>query len=52
VFTLPVCIDDTPEAAALVPNSFKAVHMVRLAGGEPTPEFVRRLQELCRGSRP
>ncbi|MGH8214564.1 MAG: toll/interleukin-1 receptor domain-containing protein [Rhodanobacteraceae bacterium] len=52
VFTLPVCIDDTPEAAALVPESFRAVHMLRLAGGEPTPEFVRRLQELCRGSRP
>jgi len=52
VFTLPVCIDDTPEASALVPEIFKAVHMVRLAGGEPTAEFVRRLQELCRGSRP
>jgi hypothetical protein len=52
VFILPVCIDDTPEAAALVPEIFKAVHMVRLAGGTPTPEFVRRLQELCSGSRP
>jgi hypothetical protein len=52
VFILPVCIDDTPEASALVPEIFKAVHMVRLAGGDPTPEFVRRLQELCSGSRP
>ncbi|MGH8190312.1 MAG: toll/interleukin-1 receptor domain-containing protein [Rhodanobacteraceae bacterium] len=50
VFILPVCIDDTPEAAALVPDNFRAVHMVRLADGEPTPEFVRRLQELCSGS--
>ena len=49
VFILPVCIDDTPEAAALVPDSFKAVHMLRLAGGEPTPEFLRRLQELFSG---
>ncbi|HET9836418.1 MAG TPA: toll/interleukin-1 receptor domain-containing protein, partial [Rhodanobacteraceae bacterium] len=52
VFILPVCIDDTPEAAALVPEIFKAVHMLRLADGEPTPEFLRRLQELCSGRRP
>ena len=51
VFILPVCIDDTPEMQALVPDLFKAVHMSRLSGGEPTPEFVRRLQELSRGSR-
>ncbi len=49
VFILPVCIDATPEATALVPDSFKAVHMLRLAGGEPTPEFLRRLQELFGG---
>ena len=49
VFILPVCIDDTPESAALVPEHFKAVHMIRLAGGEPTPEFLRRLQELSGG---
>jgi len=49
VFILPVCIDDTPEAAALVPEQFKAVHMTRLPGGEATPEFLRRLQELCSG---
>ncbi|HJR13549.1 MAG TPA: toll/interleukin-1 receptor domain-containing protein [Rhodanobacteraceae bacterium] len=51
VFILPVCIDDTPEATALVPEHFKAVHMTRLAGGEPTPEFLRRLQELLSGRR-
>jgi hypothetical protein len=49
VFVLPVCIDDTPESAALVPDSFKAVHMTRLPGGEPTPEFQRRLRELFSG---
>lgn len=49
VFILPVCIDDTAEATALVPDQFKAVHMTRLAGGEPTPEFLRRLQELLSG---
>jgi hypothetical protein len=49
VFILPVCIDDTAEAAALVPEPFKAVHMLRLPGGEPTPEFLNRLRELCSG---
>jgi len=43
---LPVCIDDTPEVEALVPEQFKAVHIVRLPGGEPPPEFLRRLQDL------
>ncbi|HXS72550.1 MAG TPA: toll/interleukin-1 receptor domain-containing protein [Rhodanobacteraceae bacterium] len=52
VFILPVCIDDTPESAALVPEQFKAVHMLRLAGGEPTPEFLRRLQDLFSGRTP
>jgi len=46
VFILPVCIDDTPEAEALVPEKFRSLHMSRLPGGEPTPEFLRRLQEL------
>ncbi len=49
VFMLPVCIDDTPEAAALVPEAFKSLHIVRLHDGEPTPEFVRRLQALFGG---
>jgi hypothetical protein len=46
VFMLPVCIDDTTEADALVPDKFKAVHITRLPNGEPTPEFVRRLRDL------
>lgn len=49
VFILPVCIDDTPEADALVPEPFKAVHMLRLPGGEPTPEFLQRLRDLFSG---
>ena len=49
VFILPVCIDDTPESVAVVPESFKAVHMTRLTGGEPPPEFLRRLRELSSG---
>jgi len=51
VFILPVCIDDTPEAEALVPEKFRALHISRLPGGEPSAEFVRRLQELARGGR-
>ena len=51
VFILPICIDDTPESGALVPEQFKAVHILRMAGGEASPEFMHRLQELCSGRR-
>lgn len=51
VFVLPVCIDDTPEAGALVPEKFKALHFSRVPGGEPPPEFTRRLQELFNARR-
>ena len=51
VFILPVCIDDTPEGAALVPDKFKAVQISRLPGGEPTPDFVGRLQDLLSARR-
>jgi len=46
VFILPVCIDDTTEAAAHVPEKFKALHFTRIPGGEPPPEFAKRLQSL------
>ncbi|MBS0456553.1 MAG: toll/interleukin-1 receptor domain-containing protein [Proteobacteria bacterium] len=49
VFILPVCIDDTPEMQALAPEAFKALHFSRIPGGEPPPEFIRRLQELSSG---
>ncbi|MDO8542339.1 MAG: toll/interleukin-1 receptor domain-containing protein [Opitutaceae bacterium] len=51
VFILPVCVDATTEAAAVVPDRFKAVHFTRLAGGEVTPEFARRLKELFHAPR-
>jgi hypothetical protein len=51
VFILPVCIDDTPEANALVPDKFRALHITRMPGGEPTPEFLRRLKDLFSGRR-
>jgi TIR domain/SIR2-like domain len=46
VFILPVCVDATAEADAIVPEKFKAVHFSRLPGGEAAPEFTRRLQEF------
>jgi len=45
-FVLPVCLDDTPEAGALVPDKFLESHWARLPGGEPTPAFIDRLREL------
>ena len=52
VFILPVCIDDTSEGDALVPEKFKALHMTRAPGGEPPADFLRRLAELAGGRRP
>lgn len=49
VFILPVCIDDTPEYEALVPDKFKSLHISRLPGGEPSPEFLLRLKDLFKG---
>jgi len=46
VFVLPACIDATPEAEAIVPEKFKAVHFTRMSGGEPPAEFVSRLKEF------
>jgi hypothetical protein len=46
VFILPVCIDDTDGASASVPEKFKSVQFTRLPGGEVSPEFARRLQDL------
>jgi hypothetical protein len=45
-FILPVCIDETPEAGAMVPEKFLKNHWTRLPGGEPTPEFASRLRQL------
>ncbi len=49
VFILPACIDDTAESVALVPEQFKALHILRMPGGEPPPEFLRHLQDLFSG---
>ena len=46
VFILPVCVDATTEADAVVPEKFKSVHFTRAPGGEVSPEFGRRIHEL------
>ena len=51
VFILPVCIDATTEADAIAPEKFKAMHFARLPGGESSPDFTRRLQELSHARR-
>jgi hypothetical protein len=45
-FILPVCVDQTPEIGALVPDIFMKAHWTRLMGGDVTPEFAARLKEL------
>jgi hypothetical protein len=52
LFVLPVTIDDTDAAAALVPDRFKALHFTRLPGGEATPEFAQRLANFLRARQP
>jgi len=34
-----------------VPDRFRSLHITRLPGGEPTPDFIRRLQDLFSGRR-
>ena len=50
-FILPVCIDDTPEAGALVPEAFMKAHWTRLPGGKIAPDVAAKLQELL-GAKP
>jgi hypothetical protein len=45
-FILPVCIDDTPEKGALVPEPFLKAHWTRLPGGVVTAEVAERLREI------
>jgi predicted ATPase/DNA-binding winged helix-turn-helix (wHTH) protein len=45
-FIVPVCIDDTTEAEAEVPESFKAVQWTRLPGGSASQAFRERVASL------
>ncbi len=48
-FLLPVCIDDTRDSDADVPDSFLAVQWTRLKGGEVPPAFCERVKRLLDG---
>jgi hypothetical protein len=50
-FLLPVCVDETPEIGALVPDIFMKAHWARLPGGGVTPDFATRLKELLAARR-
>jgi TIR domain-containing protein/SIR2-like protein len=49
LFILPVSIDDTIAADALVPDKFKALHFTHLPGGAVPPEFASRVADFMRG---
>jgi len=48
-FLLPVVIDDTPEAAARVPDRFRERQWTRLPGGMMPAEFAERVMRLFAG---
>jgi tetratricopeptide (TPR) repeat protein len=45
-FLLPVCVDDTRDSDADVPDAFIGVQWTRLPGGRPTTAFVDRVRFL------
>ena len=49
-FLLPVLIDDTRDAEALVPAEFKAVQWTKLLRGEAAGKFCARVQRLLGGT--
>ncbi len=48
LFILPVTIDATTPAQALVPDKFKALHFSPLPGGEVPADFAQRLADFTR----
>jgi TolB-like protein/cytochrome c-type biogenesis protein CcmH/NrfG len=50
-FIVPVVIDDTPEAGAVVPDSFSRSQWTRLAGGEPSSAFIEQVKRLLEAPR-
>jgi TolB-like protein/cytochrome c-type biogenesis protein CcmH/NrfG len=49
-FLVPVCVDDTRDADADIPDSFAAVQWTRLPGGETPPTFSARIDALLSAS--
>ena len=46
LFILPVTIDGTSAAEAMVPDKFKALHFTHLPGGEMQTDFAQRLTDF------
>jgi Tol biopolymer transport system component len=51
-FLVPMCVDDTPERHAEVPESFSLVHWSRLPGGEAPAAFVEHVLRLLAAEHP
>jgi hypothetical protein len=51
LFILPVSIDATNAAEALVPDKFKALHFTQLPGGTVPGEFAHRVADFMRARR-
>jgi hypothetical protein len=51
LFVLPVTIDDTDAAQALVPDRFKALHFTQLRDGAVTPDFAQRVADFMQARR-
>jgi tetratricopeptide (TPR) repeat protein len=49
-FLVPVCIDDTKDWDALVPDSFTSVQWIRWPGGATSTAFCERVKTLLRGA--
>jgi WD40 repeat protein len=45
-FVLPIVLDATHDADALVPEEFRSVQWTRLPGGDTSPAFVQRVRAL------
>ena len=51
LFILPVSIDTTTAAEALVPDKFKTLHFTQLPGGQVPPDFAARLADFTQARR-
>jgi TolB-like protein/Flp pilus assembly protein TadD len=51
-FIMPVCIDDTADTGADVPESFLRVQWTRLRGGDTPPEFIEQIRRLLTPAAP
>ena len=51
-FILPVCVDDTKDWDAVVPDSFTSVQWTRLPAGDGAGPFAERIRKLLAGENP